>query len=243
MITAHSLSGEEIFDITKELRLACCSVTSRSCSYLGVYAADQIPTLEKLLSFGSGAGNAKRMKKNDRTSQSACCYRARSFIANTDPANKPGYHWLAFIVFADHPSVIYFFDSFGMPLSSYGDVYRNCLKQEYFSEKCIVTPVNTRNLQGNHSTVCGHYCIMFLYLCARVSLEKLNSLVRQAGVALGAIRVLVHVTGGDSALDRDVSVVRVLSELLNRKEHLTPALACSHLGSAAGRRQCCQSHK
>ena len=45
----------------------------------------------------------------------------------------------------------------------------------YFSDTSIVISVNARALQGGKSTVCGHYCILFLYLCARVYLGTLRA--------------------------------------------------------------------
>ena len=248
-LSADALRGEQIFNITKQLRLACCAVASRSCSYLGVYSADQVPTLEKLCSFRS---TTKRKRSTSAgpsvaTVQPTCCYRAKSFIANTDPAAKPGYHWVAFVVFRDRPSVIYYFDSFGMPLSNYEDLYRTCLRHGYFSSTMVVNSVNARALQGGHSTVCGHYCVLYLYMCARVSLGSLDSrtVSQQGGFAFAAMRVLVQATGGNAAKNRDAAVVHILNELRTRKESLTPALACSRLGSvgAAGRSQCCQARK
>jgi hypothetical protein len=199
---------------------------------LDVYSADQVPTLERLCAF---SGTRKR-----RGTGATCCYRARSFIANTEPAARPGYHWVAFVVFANRPSIIYFFDSFGMPLSYYQDLYRTCMNRGYYSDTVIVTSVNSRALQGAKSTVCGHYCILYLYLCARMSLE--TSRTRML-IALSAMRALVVVTGGTVSNDRDVIIVRILNELLKRDEQLTPALTCSRLGNAAARSQCCQPHK
>jgi hypothetical protein len=172
------------------------------------------PSTERLCGF---SGNWKR--KGTGT----CCCRARSFIANTEPAARPGYHWVAFVVFANRPSVIYFFDSFGMPLSYYQDLYRTCVDRGYYSDTVIVTPINSRALQGAKSTVCGHYCI--LYVCARMSLETSRARVQaQGGFASSTMRALVQVTGGTVSSDRDVIVVKILDELLKRNEQLTPAL-------------------
>jgi hypothetical protein len=207
-LTGTELRGEQIFDVLKELRLACCAVASRSCSYIDVFSADQVPSLNKLCSFTGATGRGR-----------PCCYKFRSFIANTDPSTAPGYHWVAFVVFADRPSVIYFFDSFGMPLTAYDDLYRTCMSKGYFSDTRIVCSVNSRSLQGATSTVCGHYCILFLYLCARLSLETSRSRISaQHGFALSAVRVLTQITGGYAvaANDRDVAVVRVLNELRKR---------------------------
>jgi hypothetical protein len=230
-LTGRALGGQEILDVIKQLRLACCAVASRSCSYLDVYSADQVPTLERLCAF-----SGTRKRKGTGT----CCYRARSFIANTEPLARPGYHWVAFVVFANRPSIIYFFDSFGMPLSYYQDLYRSCMDRGYYSDTVIVTSVNSRALQGAKSTVCGHYCILFLYLCARMSLETSRTHML---VALSAMRALVFVTGGTVSNDRDVVVVNILNELLKRSEALTPALTCSRIGNAAARNQCCQPRK
>ena len=231
-MAGRALRGQEIVDIIKQLRLACCAVASRSCSYLDVYSADQVPTLERLCAF---SGTRKR-----KGTGATCCYRARSFIANTEPSTRPGHHWVAFVVFAYRPSIIYFFDSFGMPLSYYQDLYRTCMNRGYYSDTVIVTSVNSRALQGAKSTVCGHYCILYLYLCARMSLE--TSRTRML-IALSAMRALVVVTGGTVSNDRDVVIVRILNELLKRDEQLTPALTCSRLGNAAARNQCCQPRK
>jgi hypothetical protein len=232
-LTGAELRGEQIYEVLKELRLACCAVASRSCSYMDVFSADQVPTLKKLCSFTGATGRGR-----------PCCYKFRSFIANTDPSTAPGYHWVAFVVLADRPSVIYFFDSFGMPLTAYDDLYRACMDKGYFSDTRIVSSVNSRSLQGAESTVCGHYCVLFLYLCARLSLETSRSRISaQHGLALSAVRTLVQVTGGVAAApnQRDAAIVRVLNDLLKRKEQLTPALACSHIGTAAAHRQCCHS--
>jgi hypothetical protein len=241
-LTADELRGEQIFTVAKQLRLACCAVASRSCSYMDVFSADQIPSCTKLCSF---TGRVPKQKAKSGTKARGasvgsrpCCYRARCFIANTDPSTAPGYHWVAFVVFASRPSIIYFFDSFGMPLTSYDDLYKTCLNKGYFSDTHIVSSVNSRSLQGPASTVCGHYCILFLYLCARMSLERVSV---HGSCALSAIRVLVEITGGNHALAqaRDAAVVRVLNELCNRNERLVPAFACSRIGTASAHQQCC----
>ena len=251
LLTARELRGEQISKIVKQLRLACCAVASRSCSFMGVFSADQIPSREKLCSFAGGTQRKRKKRKiggaTAAKDQQPCCYRARSFIVNTDPSTLPGHHWVAFVVFADRSSVIYFFDSFGMPLTNYQELYNSCLNYAYFSDADIVTSVNTRSLQGATSTVCGHYCILFLYLCARLSLETPSSsssrtLTQYGDFALSATCALVQVTGGDlaEACERDAALVDVLNQLLKRNGQLPPALSCNRLGgTASAHRQCC----
>ena len=77
------------------------------------------------------------------------------FVANTDPSSEPGTHWVAF--FLESPTKIEFFDSYGFHPSVYG-----------FTQK--VTTYNHFQFQTLKSTVCGQYCIFFLYsrsICCR----------------------------------------------------------------------------
>ena len=70
------------------------------------------------------------------------------YVANTDPSSEPGTHWVAF--FLESPTKCEFFDSYGLHPRAYG-----------FSQQ--ITSYNHTQLQTIHSTVCGHYCILFLY--------------------------------------------------------------------------------
>ena len=85
-------------------------------------------------------------------------------IANTDPKNKPGEHWVAF--FIDRNGVCEFFDSFGEPpIIGHHKVF---IKRN--SYQCYY---NNFPLQSPTSTVCGHYCLCFLYLkCMNVKSIK-----------------------------------------------------------------------
>jgi hypothetical protein len=72
-----------------------------------------------------------------------CC-----FVLNTDTSKLKGSHWVA--VYYSSPKTCEFFDSYGMlPI-----VYNIDIKTSVY---------NTRHLQSYHSTVCGQYCIYFLY--------------------------------------------------------------------------------
>ena len=73
-----------------------------------------------------------------------------AFVANTDPSDRPGQHWVA--VYQESPSrPLEFFDSCG-------------LSPEFFSLTLPISPLilNNKQLQGFDSNVCGHYCIFFL---------------------------------------------------------------------------------
>lgn len=75
-------------------------------------------------------------------------------IANTDPANKPGVHWVAFhIPTKGHAE---FFDSFGQrPTNRYFTKFLEKNSQKYI--------FNNQRLQGDFSSTCGNYCCLYLY--------------------------------------------------------------------------------
>ena len=92
--------------------------------FLGVFAKDQLPDINSL-TF-------------------PCC-----FIANTDPAHLPGTHWVAF--FLPSHSEHEFFDSYGLPPSTYGFTFP-------------ISSFNHAQYQSIHSRACGEHCIYYLYL-------------------------------------------------------------------------------
>ena len=76
------------------------------------------------------------------------------YIFNTDPSGSPGRHWLA--VYSDG-EVCEFFDSYGLPISFYS--------LESFFDKLDLTVVNPQmRLQGELSTTCGDYAVLFCLL-------------------------------------------------------------------------------
>ena len=119
----------------------------KNVHFLGVYAHDKIP---------------KSIPKYP-----AC------FVANTDNTGKPGQHWIA--VYLANSSSCEFFDSYGMPPSTYHFSFPN---------RSVVSSSN--KLQRFNTSVCGHYCIYFLmhrcnlrkpFKSAIMSLAKLNDVV------------------------------------------------------------------
>lgn len=74
-----------------------------------------------------------------------------ALIFNTHPLSKPGEHWLA--MYSSKVGLIEFFDSYGYPPSYY--LLSDTNSQYIYSD---------RSIQSFGSNVCGHYCIMFIYL-------------------------------------------------------------------------------
>jgi len=81
-----------------------------------------------------------------------------SFIINTKPRINEGEHWLA--LFYDKNKVCYFFDSYG-----FSPNYHRLTN--YIRTTSAKFNYNKNVLQEMGSTVCGEYCIMFLYYISR----------------------------------------------------------------------------
>ena len=78
-----------------------------------------------------------------------CEIRPWCLILNTDPIDKRGTHWLA--LYAPSARSIQLFDSFGFSPSMYSLDFLDPLHSSY-------------SLQSPNTSVCGHYCIVYIYL-------------------------------------------------------------------------------
>lgn len=95
--------------------------------HVGVYAADRLPV---------------KIPRNS------------AIVANTDPHNMSGAHWVAF--FKDSNGLLEYFDSYGQTsliLHHVKFIKRNASHYVY----------NKKTLQSYYSSVCGLYCLCFLY--------------------------------------------------------------------------------
>ena len=95
-----------------------------SVRWIGVFARDQIP-------------------------DDLNCQRPFALIFNSDPANKPGQHWLAMYGPATGP--IELFDS-------------NALPPFVYALNSFALTYSRIPLQSPTSAVCGQYCLCFLYI-------------------------------------------------------------------------------
>ena len=76
-----------------------------------------------------------------------------AYVCNYDPSDRPGTHWVAVYLTEDRRGE--FFDSYGMvPMLP---VFVDFLRRNTTS-----WTVNSRQLQGLTSTVCGQYCVFYL---------------------------------------------------------------------------------
>lgn len=95
---------------------------------------------------------------------------AISCIVNTDPSSRPGQHWVAFFL-APHGK-LEFFDSYGRPPTHFGFP----LNSQMLEPACF--EYNTLSLQADSTSVCGQYCLVFLFLrcliAVHTNLQELN---------------------------------------------------------------------
>ena len=107
------------------------------CNFLGVFAADRIP--QNITAF-------------------PCC-----LVANTDPANRPGEHWVAY--YCVSPSNVEFFYSYGLSWKVHTQI-RFPIVPTKFNRVCFQSPL---------SVACGHYCVYFL--CNRAFGRTMSNIV------------------------------------------------------------------
>jgi hypothetical protein len=114
--------------------------------FLGVYARDRLPR---------------------RLPHGRC-----SFIANTDPASRPGTHWVAFY-FDTSRRIGEYFDTFGQAPSTY-PAFDNYLRRH-----AVHVRHNVTRIQSVYSTACGHYCVYYLHNKSRG--KSLDSILTRFG--------------------------------------------------------------
>lgn len=79
-------------------------------------------------------------------------------IVNTDPDYKAGSHWIG--IYIDKFRTGEYFDSFGFPPNVDSHL-------KFLRSSCRKWSYNTKGLQSYDSTVCGQYCLLFLYFRAK----------------------------------------------------------------------------
>jgi hypothetical protein len=122
--------------------------------FIGVYARDQLPI------------NILR--------------RPALLVANTDPANQPGTHWIA--MYFDTDGTGEYFDSLAQTVHK--------TFTDYMEEHCLSWIANERQLQSVVSRFCGHYSIA--YCAFRFLGYNINSICSMFSRDYGLNDVMVH---------------------------------------------------
>ena len=84
----------------------------------------------------------------------------KSFVVNTDPTEHSGTHWIA--IYFNKQMKGEFFDSYRKHPIHYNKHFWN-----FMNRNNVEREHNKIQLQSNFSTVCGQYCVYFLYHCYR----------------------------------------------------------------------------
>lgn len=154
---------------------------------LGVFPADRLPSVLCIRDALGGSIN--------------CC-----FVANTDPANRPGKHWVLFVatMMARNRIQLEYFDSYGLPMPMYADLYATCIRNGYLK---LVSEVSTVCLQDINSSVCGYWCLLVAHFRATG---------RSFTFTLNYLR-----SRGKTAKQRDKYVVLAVHSVLHRRRYFT----------------------
>lgn len=77
-----------------------------------------------------------------------------AIVVNTQPSYMEGMHWIA--MYLDSNRQLEYMDSYGQP-----PLIEDHLK--FIRRNCSFYTYNSQLLQSDFSSVCGHYCLCFLY--------------------------------------------------------------------------------
>ena len=100
-------------------------------------------------------------------------------VSNTDPAHRPGRHWVAIYIEDGRGE---FFDSFGRR--------PNEVFERYMNRHCSSWIFNDKQLQSVVSKFCGHYCICYCLL--RSSGVNMRKIMRGFSSDTGLNDAIVH---------------------------------------------------
>ena len=178
---------------------------------LGVFPADHLPYVRRIRDALAGSVN--------------CC-----FVANTDPANRPGKHWVLFIatMITRNRIQLEYFDSYGLPMPMYADLYAACIRNGYLK---LVSEVSTVYLQDSNSSVCGYWCLLVAHF---------RAIGRTFTFTINYLR-----SRGKTAKQRDKYVVLAIHSVLHRRRYFTnhnPNCLASSSSSRGFHQSCCAAN-
>jgi hypothetical protein len=137
IINKEGLSDQEIDDIMEPYS----SANNRNGRYLGAIARDQIPSLVSKVSEGE-------LSKH-----------SIGFVINTDPTNKPGFHWQSVYISKDS---ICFYDSFGDDPHKQIMTDLKPLIKKLNPEGYLKFKINRVKMQRANTSNCGFFAAKFL---------------------------------------------------------------------------------
>ena len=162
---------------------------SKQVHFLGVFPFDQFPLKTLTHNYYSSSPNAY------------CC------IVNTDPSHKPGTHWVAFFIDKTKKKMSHleFFDSYGLPPNTYSFKFPSPI--QIISNQCT--------LQSHDSTVCGHYCILYLYLRSLIFYSSNSFQLTSLDSHCNVIKAIVKIAS--TPVERDKILPSIICKMLSDK--------------------------
>lgn len=112
-----------------------------------------------------------------------------AIVVNTDPHTRPGTHWTA--IYINENREADYFDSYGRP--------PNITCKDFIQRNSRVARFSTLTLQSLTSSLCGQYCVLFLYFRSRgFSMDQfLNMLTNSTAINDRLISLLFAEYFGD----------------------------------------------
>lgn len=91
------------------------------------------------------------------------------YVANTDPSDQNGSHWVSFYFPKERDDVVEFYDSYGLEPKFYSPYFARFIATH--SQECLRTSVDS---QGLFSDVCGYYALGYLHMrCLGLSMREI----------------------------------------------------------------------
>ena len=179
----RALNGAEISCLASRM------LGDTGVQWLGVFARDQLPPLGR--------------------SQ----HRPFALVVNTDPADKPGAHWLAFFASAAGPTAepLEMFDSYGLPPDMHSLAH---LAPRIYS--------SSHSYQSLDFSVCGHYCLFFLFNRAHgLSYSTVERMLRSHMIGPSAISM-----SSDAYVSQFIDSLQALYRIVLPCTRLTQSQTC-----------------
>lgn len=212
MAPTHGLGTKEISTAMQKLLGFLPDSSELNIHFLGVMPFDLFPLSRFTASCVLDA--LRDSSKFPPNQYAICC------IVNTDPSSKPGKHWVAF--FRSSHGKLEFFDSYGRPPNHFGfPIGVNML-----DASCC--EYNSLTLQADNTSVCGQYCILFLFLRCLLAIRSNNAQTLSSSTSnypssnspLKSISSFLHSLAATSpARDKEIRQTHLKLLCLNKLRH------------------------
>lgn len=214
-------------------------VSNVEIDFRGVFPSDLFPPSNFLPSAYTSSSRtpsqscihsiASRLAPNLTVQQISPTRKALCAIVNTDPSYEPGTHWVAFFLDSSvEPNVLEFFDSYGLPPTAYD------LKLPSFTHSLLL--VNQSTLQSYSSSVCGHYCLLYLYLRTLAFTQHSYFSNYSPTAPFSLFPLPFSIKRADTAQHAVIETLRSIAPSASKRDSLLPSI----IASLIDKTKCCK---